>query len=278
MTPAEPVYIEARRVLLDALVALAPHRLSVGRRRRAGRIPSNRRCRPGGRALHDRWRPRGRSRLAPSRPLDREHDEIGGLPTGGPPRSRRTRDLGRGSRHRGSTRGDPGRPDRSRGRRATRRQTWGASGSPWQQGRTTRTRTSRRHLVDKDPITISALDSGDPRSITVDVAGVAALMVAKAHKLHDRVDRPSRLDDKDAADVFRMMQVTTPATVGIKLAGAARGIRRRDPPTVAAVGYINELFGRRGQDRDPHGGTGACGCDPRGTSDRDLCRLHGRVA
>ena len=101
-------------------------------------------------------------------------------------------------------------------------------------------------LVDKDPMTISALDPADERSITVDVAGVAALMVAKAHKLHDRAERPSRLDDKDAADVFRMMQVTTPATVGAKLAELALH-PTAGPPTVAAVGYLGELFGRRGQ-------------------------------
>jgi hypothetical protein len=100
-------------------------------------------------------------------------------------------------------------------------------------------------LVDKDPMTINALDPADERSITVDVAGVAALIVAKAHKLHDRAERPNRVDDKDAADVFRMMQVTRPTTVGAKLAELARH-PTAGPPTVSAVGYINELFGRRG--------------------------------
>ena len=76
-------------------------------------------------------------------------------------------------------------------------------------------------LVDKSPITVSALNPADYRSVTVDVAGVAALMVAKAHKLHDRIvsGRPDRQDDKDAADGFRMMQVTSPATVGSTLVG-----------------------------------------------------------
>lgn len=66
---------------------------------------------------------------------------------------------------------------------------------------------------------ISALDPADERSITVDVAGVPAFLVAKAHKLRERIDsgRPGRQDDKDAADVFRMMQVSSPAVVGATL-------------------------------------------------------------
>lgn len=43
-----------------------------------------------------------------------------------------------------------------------------------------------------------------------------------------------------------MMKMTTPATVGAKLAELA-GRPTAEPPTVAAVRYINELFGRRGQ-------------------------------
>ena len=52
-------------------------------------------------------------------------------------------------------------------------------------------------------MTVSALDPNDRRSVTVDVAGDAALLVSEAHKLHDRVasGKPDRLDDKDAADV-----------------------------------------------------------------------------
>jgi hypothetical protein len=103
-------------------------------------------------------------------------------------------------------------------------------------------------LVDKSPMALSALDSNDPRSVTVDVAGVAALMVSKAHKLHDRIasGRPERQDDKDAADVFRMMQVTSPSTVGATLTGL-REHPIAGPPTAAAITYLNELFGRRGR-------------------------------
>jgi len=101
-------------------------------------------------------------------------------------------------------------------------------------------------LVDRSPMTLSALDP--TRSVTVDVAGVAALMVAKAHKLHDRIasGRPDRQDDKDAADVFRMMQVTSPATVGATLAGLLEH-PVAGPPTAVAITYLDELFGRGGR-------------------------------
>jgi hypothetical protein len=75
-------------------------------------------------------------------------------------------------------------------------------------------------LVDNSPLTVSALDPADGRWVTVAVAGVPALMVAKAHKLHDRVSRgrPDRLNDRDAGDVFRMMQGASAKTVGATLA------------------------------------------------------------
>ncbi|WP_433227850.1 hypothetical protein [Actinomadura formosensis] len=37
------------------------------------------------------------------------------------------------------------------------------------------------------------------------VAGVAALLVAKLHKISERVDKPRRLNDKDAHDIYRVM-------------------------------------------------------------------------
>ena len=57
-------------------------------------------------------------------------------------------------------------------------------------------------LVDHDTMRIGSLDLDDQREISVEVAGVAALLVAKAHKIHDRVNasRMDRLIDKDAAE------------------------------------------------------------------------------
>lgn len=70
-------------------------------------------------------------------------------------------------------------------------------------------------LLDHDAITVSALEPNDDRRIDVEVAGFAALIVAKAHKIHDRVasGRTDRLSDKDAADVYRIMQTAHPDKV-----------------------------------------------------------------
>ncbi len=103
-------------------------------------------------------------------------------------------------------------------------------------------------LVDHSPREIRSLDAADTRSITAEVAGPAALLVAKAHKINDRVggDRVHRIRDKDASDVVRLMQTTAPSTlapvfealVADPIAGA---------PTRVSLEYLRQLFGRRGR-------------------------------
>lgn len=104
-------------------------------------------------------------------------------------------------------------------------------------------------LVDHDTMTVSALDQSDGRSIDVEVAGVAALIVAKAHKIHDRLatGRADRLSDKDAADVVRIMQTASPREVGGTLAGL-RHHAIAGAATETALGYVRDLFGRRAGD------------------------------
>jgi hypothetical protein len=65
-------------------------------------------------------------------------------------------------------------------------------------------------LVDKTTRTISALDQADDRSFLVAVAGPTALLIAKLHKIAERVSEREqrRLDDKDALDVLRLLQAT----------------------------------------------------------------------
>jgi hypothetical protein len=103
-------------------------------------------------------------------------------------------------------------------------------------------------LVDHDRITIEALESSDNRSIPVEVAGPAALLISKIHKLHDRADRgrPDRLTDKDAADVVRVMQATSPYDVGATVLSLYKH-EVASPVARAAVEYMAALFGRRGQ-------------------------------
>lgn len=101
-------------------------------------------------------------------------------------------------------------------------------------------------LIDHGPITVSALDAADDRRLTVEVAGVAALLVAKAHKINDRIGtgRVDRLSDKDASDVYRIMQTARADDVAVTLRTLL------DHPlatkvTAQALGYMGELFGRR---------------------------------
>ena len=102
-------------------------------------------------------------------------------------------------------------------------------------------------ILDNGFITIEALDPDDHRRIESRVAGPTALLLSKAHKIHDRLDptsRPDRLADKDASDVYRLMQTTTAIEVNTvvpmlladpRIAGsAARGLE-----------FLRELFGAR---------------------------------
>ena len=61
--------------------------------------------------------------------------------------------------------------------------------------------------VDADVMRLAALDASDPRALDIRVAGPAALLVAKVHKIEDR-SSTNRLSDKDALDVLRLMRGT----------------------------------------------------------------------
>jgi hypothetical protein len=103
-------------------------------------------------------------------------------------------------------------------------------------------------LVDYSSMPIAALAPQDERVAQAQVAGEAALLVAKAHKIHDRQERgrADRIDDKDAADVVRLMQTTDPSVVGSRLgelsADPIAGAASRD-----ALTFLVALFGRVGR-------------------------------
>lgn len=62
-------------------------------------------------------------------------------------------------------------------------------------------------LVDVDVMKVAAFDPSDGRSVELRVAGPAALLVAKAHKISDRRGS-DRQSDKDALDVLRLLRGT----------------------------------------------------------------------
>lgn len=103
-------------------------------------------------------------------------------------------------------------------------------------------------LIDHSSMTIGALDPQDTRTVDVEVAGAAALLVAKAHKLHDRIQRGrvDRVIDKDAADVVRLMQSTRPAEIARTMRALVADPAAGDV-SAAALAFLDELFGRRGR-------------------------------
>ncbi len=100
-------------------------------------------------------------------------------------------------------------------------------------------------IVDRSPMTITSLDPSDKRAITVNVAGPAALLVAKLHKIGERTaqaeTRPDRVIAKDAADGYRLM-----LHLGAEAAAAQFESLLEHPvagnPTRIALGYLEALF------------------------------------
>jgi hypothetical protein len=61
-------------------------------------------------------------------------------------------------------------------------------------------------LVDRQRHVVAALDDTDTRTREIWVAGPTALVVAKLHKIAERVEANDRVRDKDALDLFRLLQ------------------------------------------------------------------------
>ncbi len=97
-------------------------------------------------------------------------------------------------------------------------------------------------LVDHGPVEITAIDPADTRSIVVNVAGEAAMLVAKLHKLGDRLEKPERLDAKDAGDVYRLFDVIAPDDMAAKLRQLLADARSAKA-TEKALAYGDVLFG-----------------------------------
>jgi hypothetical protein len=63
-------------------------------------------------------------------------------------------------------------------------------------------------VVDSRPMNIASLEAEDHRTFEMNVASPAALLAAKSFKLGERMYKPSRLLDKDAHDVYRLVMAT----------------------------------------------------------------------
>lgn len=97
-------------------------------------------------------------------------------------------------------------------------------------------------LIDYQPMEIGALTDNDDRVITANVAGPAALLVAKLHKIGERTDHaPDRLVDKDAHDLYRLLiAIETPALA--QRLTMLRPSELAGPATEKALTWLQALF------------------------------------
>lgn len=96
-------------------------------------------------------------------------------------------------------------------------------------------------VVDSSPIDLAALEPDDRRHITVNVAGYGALLVAKLHKLGDRLATPSRLNAKDAGDVYRLFDAVSTDDMTDTLRMLLDDTRST-ATTTKALTYLSDLF------------------------------------
>jgi hypothetical protein len=89
-------------------------------------------------------------------------------------------------------------------------------------------------LVENEIVTIGSLRSGDVQHFDIRVAGPSALIVAKLHKLWERREAPRRLENKDAADVFRLLQAFETERLAV-------GLRRLKEDPISQASTINSL-------------------------------------
>lgn len=107
-------------------------------------------------------------------------------------------------------------------------------------------------LVDHTVMTLRALDPKDRRTIEVNVAGPAALIVAKLTKIAERTaeadaGRRDRSRDKDAVDILRIL-------VGVETSTLAEGFAlHRSMPESRLVGDAAMQFLRHEQDQAGQG-------------------------
>lgn len=118
----------------------------------------------------------------------------------------------------------------------------GARIPPHDSRATRRARGLEAAVVDNEWMIVTALDAVDRRRHEVRVAGPAALVVAKVHKIRDRAaGSPERIVDKDAHDVYRVL-LDTPTE---SLAADFRRLLSDDlagEVTAQAVTFLREHF------------------------------------
>ncbi len=96
-------------------------------------------------------------------------------------------------------------------------------------------------VVDNAEMSVGSLSPNDRRTVTAKVAGPAALLVAKLHKIAERRRNPSRLVDKDAHDIYRLLVAISTEQLATPIARLlSDGLAAR--PTAEAMTYLRQLF------------------------------------
>lgn len=96
-------------------------------------------------------------------------------------------------------------------------------------------------VVDNREAEVKSLSPDDPRTITARVAGPAALLVAKLHKIAERRATPDRLVDKDAHDTYRLLVAISTDDLAETLVGLLDDDLAGEV-TAQAMIYLGELF------------------------------------
>jgi hypothetical protein len=97
-------------------------------------------------------------------------------------------------------------------------------------------------LVDQEMQEIASFQASE-RRFDLLVAGPAALLVSKLHKLAERIEEPSRIKDKDALDVLRLLR-SVPLSVTTKRLRSLQEDRRSTAVTGEALSHLEQLFVR----------------------------------
>lgn len=96
-------------------------------------------------------------------------------------------------------------------------------------------------LLDHKIMQIGSLEKNDVRNYSVAVAGPASLLIAKLHKIGERIEHPDRTNAKDSFDVFRILR-------GVSTEALSDSVRRllndqfSREVTQQALYYLEKLF------------------------------------
>ena len=100
-------------------------------------------------------------------------------------------------------------------------------------------------IVDADEMTLAALEGDDTRTFQIRVAGPAALLVAKTHKISERYGT-RRQSDKDALDILRLLRGTTTDELATRCQRLRADTRSREVTESGLVLFRDQFSHRSG--------------------------------